>query len=106
MTARFLKLGVGVVLIGLFCAGCQKNDQPAATAPAPAAIRYSTDIYAQALGYRLGYEKFWELRHRAVKELGERFDMGQFHAAAIGEGAMPLDVLEEHINHYIAQQRR
>ena len=66
-------------------------------------IRYSTDIYAQALSYRLGYEKFWELRHRAEKALGPRFDVRQFHAAAIGEGAMPLDVLEEHLDRFIAQ---
>jgi uncharacterized protein (DUF885 family) len=68
-------------------------------------LRYSTDIYAQALGYRLGYEKFWELRHRAEKALGKRFDIRDFHAAAIGEGAMPLDVLEEHVDWFIAQHR-
>lgn len=68
-------------------------------------LRYSTDIYAQALGYRLGYEKFWELRHRAEKVLGKRFDIRDFHAAAIGEGAMPLDVLDEHIEWFISQHR-
>jgi uncharacterized protein (DUF885 family) len=66
-------------------------------------LRYSTDIPAQALGYRLGYEKFWELRHRAEQKLAARFDIRKFHAAAIGEGAMPLDVLERHIDRYIAQ---
>jgi uncharacterized protein (DUF885 family) len=66
-------------------------------------LRYSTDIPAQALGYRLGYEKFWELRHRAEQKLGTRFDIRKFHAAAIGEGAMPLDVLEQHIDKFIAQ---
>lgn len=67
-------------------------------------IRYSTDIYAQALGYRLGYDKFWDLRHRAQQALGEQFDIRQFHAAAIGEGAMPLGVLDEHIDRYIARK--
>lgn len=67
-------------------------------------LRYSTDIYAQALGYRLGYEKFWELRHRAEKALGKRFDIRAFHAAAISEGSMPLDVLDEHIDWFIRQQ--
>jgi uncharacterized protein (DUF885 family) len=66
-------------------------------------LRYSTDIYAQALSYRLGYEKFWELRHRAAHALGARFDIREFHAAAIGEGGMPLDVLDQQINWYISQ---
>lgn len=69
-------------------------------------LRYSTDIYAQALGYRLGFEKFWELRHRAERALGPRFDLKRFHAAAVGEGAMPLGVLEEHIDWFIAGQLR
>jgi uncharacterized protein (DUF885 family) len=67
-------------------------------------LRYSTDSYAQALGYRLGYEKFWELRHRAEKTLGKDFDIRAFHAAAIGEGSMPLDVLGDHIEWFIAQR--
>jgi uncharacterized protein (DUF885 family) len=66
-------------------------------------LRYSTDIPAQALGYWLGYEKFWELRRRAEQQLGSRFDIRAFHSAAIGEGAMPLDVLEQHIDRYIGQ---
>jgi uncharacterized protein (DUF885 family) len=67
-------------------------------------LRYSTDIYAQALSYRLGYEKFWELRRRAEEALGAAFDMREFHAAAIGEGAMPLNVLEEHIDRFVAER--
>jgi uncharacterized protein (DUF885 family) len=66
-------------------------------------LRYSTDYFGQAIGYRLGYEKFWELRRRAQQALGPRFDIRDFHAAAIGEGAMPLDVLDEHIDWFIAQ---
>jgi uncharacterized protein (DUF885 family) len=66
-------------------------------------LRYSTDIPAQALGYWLGYEKFWELRRRAEQQLGSRFDIRAFHSAAVGEGAMPLDVLEQHIDRYIGQ---
>jgi len=65
-------------------------------------LRYS-EIPAQALGYRLGYEKFWELRRRAEQKLGSRFDIRAFHAVAIGEGAMPLDVLEQRVDRYIAE---
>ena len=67
-------------------------------------LRYSTDIYGQALCYRLGFEKFWEVRQRAEQALGPRFDLRQFHAAAVGEGAMPLNVLDQHIDWFIAQQ--
>jgi uncharacterized protein (DUF885 family) len=66
-------------------------------------LRYSTDIPAQALGYSLGYETFWELRRRAEQKLGSSFDIRTFHAAAIGEGAMPLDVLDQYIDRYIAK---
>lgn len=66
-------------------------------------LRYSTDIYGQALSYRLGFEKFWELRDRAKKALGSRFDLREFHAAAVGEGAMPLDVLDRHIDWFVTQ---
>ncbi|MBL8266431.1 DUF885 family protein, partial [Steroidobacter sp.] len=65
-------------------------------------LRYSTDLFAQALGYRLGYEQIWALRRRAEAELGPRFDIRAFHAAVIGEGGMPLDVLAEQVDRYIA----
>ncbi|MFC4311957.1 DUF885 domain-containing protein [Steroidobacter flavus] len=65
-------------------------------------LRYSTDIPAQAIGYWLGYEKFWELRRRAEQKLGSSFDIRAFHAAAIGEGAMPLNVLEQHLDRFIS----
>ena len=68
-------------------------------------LRYSTDLFAQALGYRLGYDEFWSLRHKAEAALGSRFDIRAFHAVAMGEGSMPLDVLAENVDWYIAQQK-
>jgi uncharacterized protein (DUF885 family) len=65
-------------------------------------LRYSTDLPAQALVYRLGYEKIRELRQRAERELGARFDIRAFHAAVVGGGALPLDVLERRIERFIA----
>jgi uncharacterized protein (DUF885 family) len=59
-------------------------------------LRYSTDLLGQALDYRLGYEKFWKVRHRAEKALRDRLDT--FHAAAIGDGSMSLDVLDQYIS--------
>lgn len=68
-------------------------------------LRYSTDLPGQALGYRLGYDQFWSLRHKAEAALGSRFDIRAFHAVAMGEGSMPLDVLAENVDWYIAQQK-
>jgi uncharacterized protein (DUF885 family) len=68
-------------------------------------LRYSTDLPGQALGYRLGYDQFWSLRHKAEAALGSRFDIRAFHAVAMGEGSMPLDVLAENVDWYIAEQK-
>jgi uncharacterized protein (DUF885 family) len=69
-------------------------------------LRYSTDLYAQALCYRLGYDQIWMLRRKAEAALGPRFDLPAFHQAVIGSGSMPLDVLAEHVDWFIAQQGR
>jgi len=68
-------------------------------------IRYSTDIPGQALAYRLGRDKMDALRAKAEAALGDEFDIKEFHATILGQGALPLDVLESHIDWYIEQQR-
>jgi len=60
----------------------------------------------QALSYKIGQRKFLELRARAARELGARFDLRRFHDAVLAEGALPLDVLETRIDDWIAQQRK
>ena len=65
-------------------------------------LRYAADIPAQALAYKIGSMKMIELRSLAQRELGPRFDVRQFHEWIIGSGAMPLDLLEEHVRHEIA----
>ena len=61
-------------------------------------LRYSTDLPAQALAYKLGFEKIKALRAAAQARLGKNFDIKEFHAAAVGSGAMPLHILEKHVN--------
>ena len=58
----------------------------------------------QALGYKIGQLKIQELRHTAEHDLGERFDVRAFHDGVLGEGALPLDVLEARIHAWIAAQ--
>ena len=59
---------------------------------------------SQALAYKVGQLKILELRDRAKKALGDKFDIRGFHDQVIDSGALPLDVLEERINSWIAQQ--
>jgi uncharacterized protein (DUF885 family) len=73
-------------------------------------VQSETDRYiawpAQALGYKIGQLKIIELRERARKELGEKFDIRGFHDEVLSGGAVPLDVLELRINGWIAAQKQ
>jgi uncharacterized protein (DUF885 family) len=59
----------------------------------------------QALSYKLGEMKILELRAKAEKELGAKFDLKAFHDAVLAEGSVPLPVLEQRIDAFITQQK-
>lgn len=59
----------------------------------------------QATSYMVGQLKILELRETAKRELGDRFDIRDFHAAVLENGSLPLDVLEEQVNAYIAARK-
>ena len=61
-------------------------------------------IPGQALAYKVGQLKILELRARAEKVLGPRFDIRAFHEQVLGTGALPLGVLERKIDSWIASQ--
>ena len=60
---------------------------------------------SQALAYKIGQLKILELRDRAKKELGDKFDIRAFHDEVIDSGALPLDLLDERITAWIANQK-
>ena len=72
-------------------------------------MQSETDRYivwpGQALAYKIGQLKILELREQAKKELGAKFDIREFHDEVLGAGALPLDVLEERIDRWIAEQK-
>ena len=57
----------------------------------------------QALAYKIGELKIRELRSKAEKEMGDNFNIRDFHDVVLGHGAVPLDILEKHVNEYILQ---
>jgi uncharacterized protein (DUF885 family) len=59
----------------------------------------------QALAYKIGQLKLLELRDRAKKALGDKFDLRAFHDQVVGSGALPLDVLSDQIDGWIAAQK-
>ncbi len=68
-------------------------------------LRYSCDMPGQALAYKIGMRKLTELRDGAQKALGPAFDIKKFHDALLGSGSIPLDVLERHIDWFIAREK-
>jgi len=72
-------------------------------------VETETDRYiswpGQALAYKIGELKIRELRAKAEKELGTSFDIRAFHDAVLLNGSVPLPVLEEAVNRFIAETK-
>lgn len=73
-------------------------------------VQSETDRYivwpGQALGYKIGQLKITELREKAKRELGDRFDLRDFHDEVLGAGPLPMDLLTERIDAWIAMEKR
>jgi len=74
-----------------------------------ALARSETERYmawpGQALGYKIGALKIQELRARAEKALGPKFSLPKFHEIVLGEGTLPLALLEKKVDRWIAESR-
>ncbi|MEP6741620.1 MAG: DUF885 family protein [bacterium] len=74
-----------------------------------AGIQSETDRYiawpGQALAYKIGQLTILQLREKARNELGSKFDIRAFHDEVLGAGALPLDVLEQRIDSWVAHMK-
>lgn len=68
-------------------------------------LRYCCDMPSQALAYKMGMRKLVELREKAKKALGPAFDVRSYHDTVLGSGSLPLDVLESHVDWFVARSR-
>jgi uncharacterized protein (DUF885 family) len=59
----------------------------------------------QATGYKIGMIKILEFRDRAMNQLGDRFDIKEFHNVVLGNGALPLEILEQLVDEYIQEKK-
>ncbi|WP_346838412.1 DUF885 domain-containing protein [Microbulbifer sp. SAOS-129_SWC] len=79
------------------------------TALSEANVRAEVDRYiswpGQALAYKMGEIKIRELRAEAEKALGDKFDLRKFHDAVLANGALPLSMLEEQMDRFVAESR-
>ncbi|MGH6630377.1 MAG: DUF885 domain-containing protein, partial [Burkholderiales bacterium] len=62
-------------------------------------------IPSQATAYKIGMLRILELRELAQKELGKKFDIREFHDTVLGQGALPLDVLEGQVRAWITRKK-
>lgn len=59
----------------------------------------------QALAYKIGQLKIMELRDKAKAELGDNFDIRDYHDFILSFGSIPLSIMEEKVDEFIAENR-
>jgi uncharacterized protein (DUF885 family) len=79
------------------------------TAMTDESIDYEVDRYigwpGQALGYKIGELRIEQMRAAAERRLGPAFDLRGFHDALLREGALPMDLLEQQVENWVAARR-
>lgn len=77
------------------------DNTPNAKSDAKKMVERHIVMPSQATAYKVGMIKLLELRHKAEKQLGDKFDIRDFHTLVLANGALPLDVLEEQVDQWI-----
>jgi len=81
------------------------DNNPMTEADATKEVERYLDLPGQALSYKVGMMKILDLREKAKKELGSKFDIRDFHDVVLKNGAVPLPILEELVDSYIAAKK-
>jgi len=80
------------------------------TSLSQANVRAEVDRYiswpGQALSYKMGEIKIRELREKAERELGDKFDLREFHDSVLANGALPMEMLEARMDQFIAEAKK
>jgi len=77
------------------------ENTPNPTDDARKAIERYIVMPGQATAYKIGMNKILDLRAEAITELGDDFDIRDFHDAILATGAVPLDIMEEQVEAYV-----
>jgi uncharacterized protein (DUF885 family) len=80
------------------------DNQPVSAVEAEQRIERYMVIPGQAVSYKIGELKIIELRERAKKKLGSKFDIREFHDEVLKDGCLPLIILERKINSWIQKR--
>jgi uncharacterized protein (DUF885 family) len=83
-----------------------KTNSPNAESDAIKMVERHIVMPGQATTYKIGMNKMLELREKAKKELGDDFDIREFHDVVLTNGALPLNVLEEFMDEWIAEKKK
>jgi len=81
------------------------NNTPNATSDGVKMVERHIVMPSQATAYKMGMLKILELRENAKQQLGDKFDIRQFHDVVLKNGPVPLNVLENFVNQWIASKQ-
>lgn len=81
------------------------NNTPNATSDGVKMVERHIVMPSQATAYKVGMLKILELRENAKQQLGDKFDIRQFHDVVLKNGPVPLNVLENFVNQWIASKQ-
>jgi len=83
-----------------------KDNTPNAESDAVKMVERHIVMPSQATAYKVGMNKILELRKMATDQLGDKFDVREFHDVVLKNGAVPLNVLQDMVNDYITQKQK